>query len=108
MKQFFLLVAFTITGSVLYAQDEVALRTKHFNLDKGVALSGYDAVAYIKQNKAVKGSKEFASKYEAVTYYFETAADRDEFDKNPAMYDPQYGGWCAYAMGKKRDEVSID
>jgi YHS domain-containing protein len=108
MRLLFLLIAFITTGSVLYAQDNAALKTKHFNLDKGVALLGYDAVAYIKQNKAVKGSKEFASNYEGVTYYFYTAADRVEFNKNPAMYEPQYGGWCAYAMGKKGEKVSID
>jgi len=108
MKQLFLLIALIITGNVLCAQDNAALRTKHFNLDKGVALSGYDAVAYIKQNKAVKGSKAFTSSYEGATYYFATTADRDEFNKNPDMYEPQYGGWCAYAMGKKGEKVSID
>ncbi len=101
-------MALIIAGIVLHAQDDAALRTKHFNLDKGVALSGYDAVAYMKQNKAVKGSKDFTSNYEGVTYYFASAADRDEFNRNPAMYEPQYGGWCAYAMGKKGEKVSID
>jgi len=108
MKQLILSIALVITGIVLHAQDGAALRTKHFNLDKGVALLGYDAVAYMKQSKAVKGSKDFTSNYNGVTYYFATAADRDEFNKNPAMYEPQYGGWCAYAMGKKGEKVSID
>ena len=101
-------MALVIAGTVLHAQDDAALRSKHFNLDKGVALSGYDAVAYMKQDKAVKGTKDFAATYNGVTYYFASAADRDEFNKNPVMYEPQYGGWCAYAMGKKGEKVSID
>ena len=104
----FLLLAFITAGNVLQAQDNSTLRTKHYNLDNGVALSGYDAVAYIQQNKAVKGNKAFAINYEGVTYYFANAAYRDEFKKNPATYEPQYGGWCAYAMGKKGEKVSID
>lgn len=108
MRQLLLMLAFIATASVLYAQDATALRSKHFNLDNGVALSGYDAVAYIKQHQAVKGKKEFAAVYEGTTYYFATAADSDEFKKNPAMYEPQYGGWCAYAMAKKGEKVSVD
>jgi YHS domain-containing protein len=108
MRQLFLLLAFISTGSLLYAQDNVTLRTRHFNLDNGIAISGYDAVAYMQQNKAVKGSKEFAATYEGVTYYFANAANRDQFKNNPSMYEPQYGGWCAYAMGKKGEKVSID
>jgi YHS domain-containing protein len=108
MRQLFLSMALIIAGSVLHAQEDAALRTKYFNLDKGIALSGYDVVAYMKQNKAVKGTKDLAATYEGVTYYFATAADRDEFNKNPAMYEPQYGGWCAYAMGKKGEKVNID
>ena len=34
--------------------------------------------------------------------------NKEEFKKNPAAYEPQYGGWCAYAMGKDGDKVSID
>jgi YHS domain-containing protein len=108
MKQLILSMAILITASVLHAQDNAALKAKHFNLDKGVAISGYDAVAYMKENKAVKGSKDFTSNYNGVTYYFASAADRDEFNKNPAIYEPQYGGWCAYAMGKKGEKVNID
>jgi YHS domain-containing protein len=108
MKQLILSMALILAGIVSHAQEDAALRTKHFNLDKGVAISGYDAVAYMKENKAVKGTKDFAATYNGTTYYFASAADKDEFNKNPAMYEPQYGGWCAYAMGKKGEKVNID
>src|SRR4051794_12010407 len=84
--------------SISYAQ-EAPLRTKHFNLENKLAIQGYDPVAYFKQNNAVEGSKEYATYYQGATYYFSSAANKEEFKKNPAQYEPQYGGWCAYAMG---------
>ncbi|THU30385.1 YHS domain-containing protein [Niastella caeni] len=87
---------------------ETALRVKHFNLHDRVAIQGYDPVAYFKQNKAEKGSKDLAVFYQGATYYFSSAANKDEFKKNPALYEPQYGGWCAYAMGSKGEKVSIN
>ena len=89
------------------AQDQPA-RKKHFNLDEGIAISGYDPVLYFTQAKALKGNKQFATVYDGVTYYFLSAASRDEFKKNPSKFEPAYGGWCAYAMGAKGDKVSID
>jgi len=87
---------------------ETATRIKHFNLEDHVAIQGYDPVAYFKQNNAVKGRKEFAVFYLGVTYYFSTAANKEEFKKDPARYEPQYGGWCAYAMGSKGEKVAVD
>jgi YHS domain-containing protein len=90
-----------------FAQETTA-RTKHFNLEHQLAIQGYDPVAYFKQNAAVKGSKDLAVFYQGVTYYFSSAANKEEFKKNPAQYEPQYGGWCAYAMGSKGEKVVID
>jgi YHS domain-containing protein len=69
------------------------------NVDgKGVILKGYDAVAYFKQGKRLKGNPEIASTYQGVTYLFASAANKADFDKDPAKYVPQYGGFCAYAV----------
>jgi YHS domain-containing protein len=91
----------------LSAQD-AALRKKHFNLDDGIALAGYDAVAYFKQSKAVRGNKNFALVHNGITYYFSSAANKDEFIRSPSTYEPAYGGWCAYAMGSNGEKVSVD
>ncbi len=82
--------------------------TSQFNLENGLALQGYDPVAYFKLQKAVEGKKEFSFKHENVTYYFSTAANRELFQGDPAKYEPQYGGWCAYAMGATGEKVEID
>jgi YHS domain-containing protein len=73
------------------------------NVDKkGVILKGYDPVAYFKQSKAVKGSPKYASQYGGATYYFASGEDKAEFDKTPAKYAPQYGGFCANGMSKRK------
>jgi YHS domain-containing protein len=108
MKILLASVLFFLGALQLSAQDATSIRKKHFNLDDGLAIDGYDPVAYFKQSKAVKGKKEFALNQQGATYYFSSAAYRDEFKKNPSAYEPQYGGWCAYAMGAKGEKVSID
>lgn len=91
------------------AQDPSFIRKKNYNLEKGsVAIRGYDPVAYFKQNKAVEGSKEFAVIFQGVTYYFSSVEDKEEFKKDPVKYEPEYGGWCAYAMGSRGSKVEVD
>jgi YHS domain-containing protein len=108
MKTLFL-VAMSIAAVYSgFSQDAKALREKHFNLENGVAISGYDPVAYFTQNKAVKGNKDLAVADNGAVYYFSSAANKEEFKKTPSRYEPQYGGWCAYAMGKEGSKVEID
>jgi YHS domain-containing protein len=71
--------------------------------DKGVALQGYDAVAFFTVKKPTKGKASISAKYNDATYYFASAANRSAFEAEPAKYVPQYGGYCAYAasLGQK-------
>jgi YHS domain-containing protein len=85
-----------------------ALRTKSFNLDKNVAIQGYDPVVYFTTGVATKGNKEIVAVAEGVTYLFATASNKEMFLKDFKKYEPQYGGWCAYAMGYSGEKVEID
>jgi YHS domain-containing protein len=96
-----------ITMTVV-AQDASMLRKKEYNLEDNVAIMGYDPVTYFLLNKAVKGKKELSYTYQGVMYNFSNGASLEEFKKNPAKYEPEYGGWCAYAMGAKGEKVTID
>jgi YHS domain-containing protein len=108
MKLFFFFFFFSFLITSVIAQDQTSIRKKQFNLDNGIAISGYDPVAYFTQNKAIKGSKENAVAYEGVVYYFSSVTNKEEFKKNPSKYEPQYGGWCSYAMGAKGEKVPVD
>ncbi|MFM2214247.1 MAG: hypothetical protein RL427_1510 [Bacteroidota bacterium] len=105
MKKQLVILLLAVLSVTTYAQNN---RAAQFNLDKKVALQGYDPVAYFVQKKAIKGKKELATTYEGVLYYFSSAANKEAFAKNPAGYEPQYGGWCAYAMGSAGEKVEID
>ncbi len=70
------------------------------NLSNGVAISGYDPVAYFTANKAVRGDPAFTAQYAGATYRFASAADRDLFTADPARYVPQFGGFCAYGTAE--------
>jgi YHS domain-containing protein len=80
-------------------KEEKSSNTAAVNVDsKGVILRGYDVVAYFKQGKPLKGNPEIVSTYQGVTYLFASAANKADFDKDPAKYIPQYGGFCAYGV----------
>lgn len=66
----------------------------------GVALQGYDPVAYFTTGKPVKGSPDHALMWRGATWYFASAESQEAFEMNPQAYAPQYGGYCAYAMTK--------
>jgi len=108
MKFIIAALIFCSTFYVATAQDVTSLRKQHYNLSRGLAIEGYDPVAYFTLHKAVKGKKEFATYYEGATYYFTSAESKGAFKQDQAAYEPQYGGWCAYAMGAKGEKVTVD
>ncbi len=63
--------------------------------DSRVMLKGHDVVAYFTQGKHALGSKQYSSLYQDVTFRFASAEHKALFDKEPAKYLPQYGGYCA-------------
>lgn len=72
------------------------------------AVSGYDPVAYFKSSKPVKGKDEYKFEYQGATWLFSSAENLSLFKASPDKYAPQYGGYCAYAVGAKNDLVSAD
>ncbi|OXA92077.1 YHS domain-containing (seleno)protein [Flavobacterium hercynium] len=106
MKKLVLLLLVFVSGN-LFAQNEDK-RVSQFNLENKVAIQGYDPIGYFNQGKAIKGKKELAVMYRGVIYQFSSVENKNYFLKNPSKYEPQYGGWCAYAMGKANDKVEIN
>ncbi|HEY6367969.1 MAG TPA: YHS domain-containing (seleno)protein [Candidatus Binatia bacterium] len=62
----------------------------------GVAIKGYDPVAYFTDNKPVKGLPVYKAEYGGSVFHFVSQANRDAFAANPAKYAPQYNGFCAF------------
>jgi len=66
----------------------------------GLAISGYDPVAYFPDHggKATKGSKKITTRHRGVLYRFATEKNKKAFLAEPERFEPMYGGWCAWAM----------
>jgi len=103
----FTILLFGFAGSHIAMVQSIGYDLKHYNLNKGLALQGYDPVSYFTENKAVEGSENINHTLEGLTYYFKSAKNRQLFIKKPQQYAPQYGGYCAYAMADG-DKVKID
>ena len=65
-----------------------------------LAVGGYDAVAYFKENKPVEGKAQFSTEYKGATWRFASAENLNAFKANPAAYAPQFGGYCAWAVSQ--------
>lgn len=96
MKRLLLIALFALCSNFASAANKTLV-----NIDKtGLGLKGYDPVAYFTENRPVKGDPQFVSTYNGVRYQFASAADKNAFDANPSKYEPQFGGFCAYAASE--------
>jgi len=67
---------------------------------RGLAIAGYDPVAYFTDGKAVAGSSELTTEWHGATWRFASAAHREQFVADPERFAPQYGGYCAWAVAQ--------
>jgi YHS domain-containing protein len=66
----------------------------------GVAVGGYDPVAYFTEHKPVPGKAGITYSWKGATWRFVNEQNRETFKAAPEKYAPQYGGYCAYAVAK--------
>jgi len=72
----------------------------------GIAIKGYDTVAYFRAGKALKGYETFTYQWHNLTWNFLTKENRDMFATSPEKYAPQYDGYCAWALTTGQKAVS--
>ena len=84
----------------------------HINTSTGMTLAGaplaihgYDPVAYFTEGQARVGKAAFTAKHDGAAYRFVSETNKEEFERNPERYVPQYGGYCAFgvSVGSKFD-----
>jgi YHS domain-containing protein len=107
MKRVIIMLLIAVASSASFAQS-TSKKLSEYNLENKVAIQGYDPVSYFKQGKAIKGRKEVLASYDGVVYQFSSATNKEIFLKTPSNFEPQYGGWCAYAMGSAGEKVEIN
>ena len=73
----------------------------HFYNTNGVAIKGYDPVAYYSQNRAVVGNVTLTFDWSGSIWKFANKENLQSFSKEPEKYAPAYGGFCAYGTSEK-------
>lgn len=89
-----LLLAGLVLGTVINAQ-----KTEVYAPD-GLALNGYDVVAFFTKAQAIKGDPQYTQQWKDVSWQFSSKANLDSFAANPEKYAPQYGGYCAFGASR--------
>jgi hypothetical protein len=74
---------------------------------RGLAIKGYDPVAFFKDGKPVEGSGKYEFEWKEARWRFASAEHRNLFKANPEIYTPRYGGYCAWAVSQG-DTASVD
>ena len=59
----------------------------------GVAIHGYDTVAYFTEGRPVAGQRAFQYSWRNAKWLFASAGHLKLFQENPEKYAPQYGGF---------------
>ncbi|MBU2492722.1 MAG: hypothetical protein KJ571_08880 [Bacteroidetes bacterium] len=103
-------VLLLIVSSFSFAQEKEMMKEKNMkqeemnikinqNMD-GVAIKGYDPVAYFAEGKPVMGEKMYSCKWNGALWQFSSKKHLNMFKETPDKYAPQYGGFCAYGVSK--------
>ncbi len=97
------LLFFLLVSPTVFAQQETTeyekTATHNYNVgNDGLAVDGYDLVAYFKNNVALKGSPKYTHEHDGIKYYFRNKANLLAFIENPENYLPQFGGYCAFGI----------
>jgi YHS domain-containing protein len=86
------IAAFSLLSAAAHAGD-------FFETD-GVALRGYDPVAYFVSAKPQRGQAQYSYDYKGSRFYFSSEENRRAFMATPEKYAPQFGGYCAYGTAQ--------
>lgn len=92
--KFFPLSLMLITGASAFSQT-----TNYYSKD-GIAIKGYDPVAFFTLQKAVEGSNTYTAEWSGSKWMFISQASKDSFIAHPFRYAPQYGGFCAFGASE--------
>lgn len=93
-KFLFTLLTLSLTSLIATAKDPINQNRR------GLAIKGYDVVAYFEAGQPTEGKKEFTYEHKDATWRFSSPENLDSFKSNPDRYIPQYGGYCAWAVSQ--------
>ncbi len=108
MKKTILTAAVCFAALMLGQSPTLADNTVNTGYFGGVAIMGYDPVAYFTDNRPVQGSEEFSYDWLGTPWHFASRQHRELFKSEPVKYAPQFGGYCAGEVAFDGITVNID
>ena len=100
MRQTIPLVAVTAIFCSMAVPSLVEAESEIYKNWRGIAIKGYDPVAYHVDGKPAEGSDKYELKWKDAKWRFANAKHRDLFEADPDRYAPRYGGYCAWAVSQ--------
>lgn len=71
-----------------------------FYAQEGLAVGGYDTVAFFSEGRAVQGQPEFAVMWKGAVWRFVSVDNQYLFEADPRAFAPLFGGYCAYSVSQ--------
>ncbi len=102
----FILMKTLFISFIMLLSLQLVAQTDYYS-KKGAVIEGYDVTSYF-DGLPIEGEKQFSSMYDGAEFYFANQVNKEKFEANPEKYVPQYGGYCAYAVGLKSQKIKID
>ena len=82
------------------AKGNMNLESSEIFHERGVALGGYDVVAYYKDRVARKGRLDLVHSWKGLEWWFSSEEYLGLFKASPETYLPEYGGFCAFGASQ--------
>ncbi len=86
--------------SILIPSLSIGQNVNFFSNNNGVAIKGFDPVAYFQENKAIEGGNTISYKWSGSIWKFTSEENLEKFKEQPEKFAPQYGGFCAYGASE--------
>ena len=99
-RRSFLLTSFATASAVILTPQLARAGQPEAFATNGIAINGYDPVAYFTDGKPVEGDPSITSDWMGSKIQFANAEHKAMFDADPEKFGPKYGGYCAYAVSK--------
>lgn len=88
------------TGASLIRVSDADPVTQFATDGEGVAVGGYDVVAYFAEERAVSGKPWITTRWKGAVWRFADETNRRAFLIDPGAYAPRFGGFCAWAVSE--------
>ena len=101
MRQFVLLTAIGLAVAIPASPPAVAKLAPEISVEANqLAARGYDVTAYFLHGKPARGSAAHQLQHKGATWRFASAENLKRFKADPAAFEPQFGGYCAWAVSQ--------